>query len=161
RRARGLDARPVDPSREVKSVSAETTFDRDLISVAELEKPLWRLCEKLGRRLKEHDLAAGGVILKLKTAQFVTRTRAAQLPSPTVLPDRLFELARVLLAKEATGTPFRLIGVGASPLVSGTLADHGDLADSLTPRRAATQAAIDILRARFGEAAVTRGRALN
>jgi DNA polymerase IV len=160
RRARGEDTRIVDPTREAKSVSAETTFDRDLSTLADLERPLWRLCEKLARRLKEHDLAAGGVVLKLKTARFASRTRAARLSSPTVLPDRLFDLARALLAKEATGTEFRLIGIGANPLVPGSAADQGDLADVTTPRRAAAQAAIDALRGRFGEAAIARGRSL-
>jgi DNA polymerase IV len=76
------------------------------------------------------------------------------LPSPTVLPDRLFDAARTLLARETIGTAFRLIGIGASPLLPLADADHGDLADVDTPRRAATQAAIDELRERFGDAAV-------
>jgi DNA polymerase-4 len=160
RRARGLDARVVDPAREAKSVSAETTFDSDLSAIPELERHLWRLCEKLARRLKEHQLAAGGVVLKLKTSRFALRTRAARLSSPTVLPDRLFDLARSLLAKEAVGIEFRLIGIGANPLVAGSTADLGDLADPTTPRRAAAQAAIDALRGRFGDAAITRGRSL-
>src|SRR5271165_5731885 len=67
RRARGQDTRLVNPAREAKSVSAETTFEHDLSTVAELERPLWRLCEKLAHRLKEQNLAAGGVVLKLKT----------------------------------------------------------------------------------------------
>jgi DNA polymerase-4 len=160
RRSRGEDARVVDPSREAKSVSAETTFNHDLSAITDLEPHLWRLSEKLARRLKEHGLAAGGVVLKLKTSRFALRTRAARLPSPTVLPDRLFDLARALLAKEATGIDFRLIGIGAAPLVPGSAADLGDLADSTTPRLAAAQAAIDVLRGRFGEAAITRGRSL-
>jgi DNA polymerase-4 len=77
-----------------------------------------------------------------------------------VLPDRLFAAARVLLAREATGTAFRLIGIGASGLVPRDEADRGDLADAATPRLAAAQNAIDRLRARFGEAVVTRGRGL-
>ena len=158
RRARGEDARLVDPTRETKSISAETTFDTDLTSVEDLERPLWRLSEKLARRLKAQELAAGGVVLKLKTAGFATRTRSGRLPTPTALPDRLFELARVLLRAEATGTAFRLIGIGASPLVPLAGADQGDLADPHTPRLAAAQAAIDALRQRFGEGAVTRGR---
>jgi DNA polymerase-4 len=160
RRARGEDARMVDPTRETKSVSAETTFDRDLSAVADLERPLWRLCEKLARRLKEQDLAAGGVVLKLKTSRFALRTRAARLSSPTILPDRLFDLARSLLVKEAVGVEFRLIGIGANPLVPASTADLGDLADPGTPRRAAAQAAIDALRGRFGDSAITRGRSL-
>ena len=43
RRARGEDARAVDPGRDTKSISAETTFDTDLRTVADLERPLWRL----------------------------------------------------------------------------------------------------------------------
>ena len=160
RRARGEDARTVHPDRETKSVSAETTFVADLTSVPELERHLWRLSEKLARRLREQELAAGGVVLKLKTASFALRTRARWLPAPTVLPDRLFACARDLLAKEATGTAFRLIGTGASPLAAREAADHGDLADTATPRLAAAQAAIDALRDRFGDKAVIKGRSV-
>jgi DNA polymerase-4 len=160
RRALGLGSRIVDPSREAKSISAEITFDRDLSDLPDLERHLWRLCEKLAGRLRGAELAAGGVVLKLKTSRFASRTRAARLPSPTVLPDRLFGSARDLLAKEASGSAFRLIGIGANPLVAIALADLGDLADSSTPRLAAAQAAIDSLRGRFGTAAIGRGRSL-
>ena len=119
-----------------------------------------RLSEKLARRLKEHELSAAGVVLKLKTASFASRTRAARLPAPTVLPDRLFNAARALLTREATGTAFRLIGIGANPLAARDEADHGDLADTETPKLAAAQAAIDALRDRFGDSAVIKGRAL-
>jgi DNA polymerase-4 len=161
RRSRGEDARSVDPSQEAKSVSAEITFDRDLADSGDLEPHLWRLCERLAQRLKGRELAAGGVVLKLKTSIFTLRTRAARFASPTVLPDRLFELARVLLVKETSGVAFRLIGIGANPLVPICVADHGDLGDPSTPRRAATQTAIDDLRGRFGSAAIGRGRSLS
>ena len=160
RRSLGQDMRRVDPSHEAKSVSAETTFDRELSDLRDLERHLWRLCEKVAVRLRGHELAAGGVVLKLKTSRFALRTRAARLPSPTVLPDRMFDLARSLLEKEVSGAAFRLIGIGANPLVAGSMADLGDLADSLTPRRAAVQTAIDSLRERFGDAAINRGRSL-
>jgi DNA polymerase IV len=159
-RARGEDTRLVDPVRGAKSVSAETTFDTDLSRVEDLEINLWRCAEKLARRLKEQDLAAGGVVLKLKTTSFAIRTRAARLPDPTLLPDRLFEAARALLRREATGTAFRLIGLGAHPLLPREGADRGDLADTRTPRLAAAQEAIDRLRNRFGETVIIRGRGL-
>lgn len=160
-RARGEDNRPVDPARETRSVSAETTFETDIAAAAELEKPLWRLCEKLARRLREKDLAAAGVVLKLKTAGFALRTRNARLPSPTTLPETLFAAARPLLAREADGvTAFRLIGIGAQPLAPAAEADRGDLADPEAPRRAARWQAVEALRARFGEAAVVQGRGL-
>jgi DNA polymerase IV len=72
-----------------------------------------------------------------------------------VLPDRLFDAASALLRREATGTAFRLIGIGAKPLLP--LAD-ADRADTETPRRAAAQAAIDALRQWFGDTAIGCGR---
>jgi DNA polymerase-4 len=159
-RARGEDARRVQPDRETKSVSAETTFERDLVALPDLEAPLWRLCEKLARRLAEKDLAAGGVVLKLKTAAFETRSRHARLGMPTRLPEMLFKAAQPLLAREATGTAFRLVGIGAQPLAPGAQADLPDLADPESGRRAAKWQAVETLRARFGADAVVSGRGL-
>ncbi|WP_223880933.1 DNA polymerase IV [Roseococcus microcysteis] len=159
-RARGEDNRPVNPVRETKSISAETTFDTDIATLPELESVLWRIAEKLGKRLSAKGFAAGGVALKLKTARFETRSRQARLPAPTRLPETLFAAARPLLAREVDGTPFRLLGLGAAPLVDGAGADRGDLADPEAPRRAAKWQAVEALRARFGEAAVSPGRGL-
>jgi DNA polymerase-4 len=159
-RARGEDTRAVTPERETKSISAETTFETDIAAPEALEAPLWRMCEKLGRRLREKELAAAGVVLKLKTAGFALRTRTVRLPAPTTLPETLFAAARAMLAKEADGTAFRLIGIGAQPLAPAAEADRGDLADPEAPRRAARWKAVEALRAKFGEAAVVAGRGL-
>jgi DNA polymerase-4 len=160
RRARGEDARRIVPNEGAKSVSAETTFDTDLTDPVQLEKHLWRMAEKLALRLREKDLSAGGVVLKLKTARFASRTRALRLPGPTALPDRLFQFGRQLLLKELDGTAFRLIGLGANPLMTADAADQLDLADPDAPRRVATQRAVDNLRQRFGPGAIIRGRSL-
>ncbi len=160
RRAWFEDTRAVDPGGGAKSISAETTFDTDLADRAALERHLWRLCERLAARLREKQFAASGITLKLKTTRFVSRTRAARLPNPTVLPDRLFAAASGLLAREADGTQFRLIGIGASTLAPLSDADHGDLADPEAPRAAARQSAVDRLRERFGAAVIGKGRAL-
>lgn len=156
--ARGEDERPVDPSREAKSVSAETTFADDLSALADLERALWPLAEKLSGRLKAKGLAAGGVTLKLKTATFQLRTRHARLPGPTQLADTLFAAARTLLAREATGARFRLIGIGADPLADAADADRGDLADPAAPRRRAVDQAMDRLREKFGAGVIAKGR---
>jgi DNA polymerase-4 len=158
RRACGEDARAVSPGGGAKSISAETTFDTDLSDVAALERHLWRLAEKLAGRLRNESYAATGVVLKLKTARFTQRTRAARLPQPTALPDRLFAAARTLLAREADGTAFRLIGIGAGGLAPLEAADHGDLADPDARKSVARQGAIDKLREKFGAGAVVRGR---
>jgi DNA polymerase-4 len=159
-RARGEDARRVDPAGIAKSISAETTFSTDLTDRAELERQLWRLTERLADRLRRAEFAACGVVLKLKTASFVSRTRTQRLPQPSVLPDTLFAAARALLAREADGTAFRLIGIGASGLAPLDAADAGDLADPDAGRRRARQGAIDGLRARFGAGVIGRGRGL-
>ncbi len=158
-RARGEDNRQVSPDRETKSISAETTFEANLRDIPALESKLWRLCEKLARRLKEKDFAAGGVVLKLKTADFSTRTRNTRLASPTRLPESLFKAAQPLLAREATGTAFRLIGIGAQPLAPGRDADLPDLADPDAGKRAAKWDAVEKLRAKFGTDAIVSGRA--
>ena len=159
-RARGEDARRVDPERTTKSISAETTFDVDLSTLHDLEAPLWQLCEKLARRLTEKNFAAAGVVLKLKTANFETRTRTTRLARPTRLPETLFESVQPMLARETQGAAFRLIGIGAQPLAPGDQADLPDLADPDAPRRAAKWAAVEKLRARFGAGAVVSGRAM-
>ncbi|MFH5925216.1 DNA polymerase IV [Roseomonas xinghualingensis] len=159
-RARGEDSRPVRPERETKSISAETTFPQDLSRASDMEPILWRLCEKLARRLRDQGFAAGGVVLKLKTSRFALRTRHARLAGPSVVPETIYAAARPLLAREVDGTPFRLIGIGAQPLVEGSGADRGDLADPDAPRRAARWEAMEALRARFGEGTVRSGRGL-
>jgi DNA polymerase-4 len=159
-RARGEDARIIHTGRDTKSISAETTFNTDISDLPSLEHELWELCEKLGRRLRAENYAAAGIVLKLKTAAFASRTRSQRLPNPTQLPETIFEAGRALLAREAFGEKYRLIGIGAAPLAPASLADQGDLADSQTPRRRARQAAIDALRDRFGKTAIGHGRSL-
>ncbi len=58
RLARGLDDRPVRAEREAKSISAETTFDRDIADFRPLELRLWRLAEKVSARLKTPPISA-------------------------------------------------------------------------------------------------------
>jgi DNA polymerase-4 len=157
RLAHGLDQRPVRAERDTKSISAETTFERDLASFRALELRLWALCERVSTRLKSQELAGRTVTLKLKTADFRLRTRAQFLPHPTQLAATIFATGRDLLAREADGTPFRLIGMGVSALVG---ADQVDLADLLDRRTEQAERAIDRLRKKFGDAAVVRGLAL-
>ena len=158
RLARGLDTRTVDPERETKSISAETTFDRDIAEFRPLEQTLWELTEKVSGRLKAEALAGSTVTLKLKSADFKTRTRARSLGSPTQLAARIFAAGRDLLRHEVGATRFRLIGIGVSHLEE-TSGD--DLADLLNRREAQAEHAIDKLRSKFGKAAVVKGLALD
>jgi len=157
RLAWGEDNRAVTPERETKSISAETTFDTDLRAFEDLEPILWRLSEKVSRRLKAAGLAGQSVTLKLKDHEFRLTTRTRSGLPPTQLAIRLFEASRALLKPACDGTPFRLIGVGAADLCDGAEADRGDLADQTVVRQAHMEAAIDKIRDKFGVAALQKG----
>jgi DNA polymerase-4 len=156
RLSRGIDERDVSPERETKSVSSETTFERDLADFRALEKILWSLAEDISARLKAKELAGATVTVKLKTADFKIRTRARSLESPTQLAQRIFTAARGLLEHETDGTRYRLLGVGVSAIVPADEADPADLVDG---RSALAEHAVDSVRARFGNDAVVRGLA--
>jgi DNA polymerase IV len=158
RLSRGIDHRKVTPERETKSVSAETTFNEDIRDIDQLSPILWTLCEKVARRLRAAGLAATGVTLKLKTADFRILSRSRAAPEPTQLATRLYSAARDMLAVEASGKlAFRLIGVGSSGLAAGDGADRGDLLDADVKREIAAADAMARIREKFGDAAVIRG----
>src|ERR1700744_2830237 len=92
--AQGQDNRVVDPGGEMKTISAETTFDKDLSRLEELEKILWRQAERVSAPAKTHDLAGRTIVLKLKTSDFRLRTRSASLDAPTQLADTIFRVAQ-------------------------------------------------------------------
>jgi DNA polymerase IV len=77
RLANGVDDRSVSPERETKSVSAETTFEEDVSDAKALARVLLALSEKVSARLKASGLGGETITLKLKTADFRLRTRAA------------------------------------------------------------------------------------
>ena len=158
--SRGEDGRPVDPNAPTKSISAETTFERDIADAAALGRILWPLAEKVATRLKNGGLAGGTVTLKLKTTRFRTLTRSRQLAAPTQLADVLYRAALPLLAREADGTAFRLIGIGASGLAGAEAADPPDLFDPAAAKRARSEKAVDAVRAKLGAGAIAKGRAL-
>ncbi|MGO4385996.1 DNA polymerase IV [Microvirga sp. 2YAF29] len=157
RLAWGEDTRQVTPERETKSISAETTFETDLRSFDDLEPILWRLSEKVSRRLKIAGLAGRSVTLKLKDKEFRLLTRTRSGFPPTQLAARLFDPARQLLKAACDGTAYRLIGIGAADLCDGAEADHGDLADQSVVRQAHMEAAIDKIRDKFGAGALQKG----
>lgn len=154
RLARGVDNRKVVPDRDAKTISSETTFESDLRDLATLERVLWRLSEKVSSRLKTGQLAGSTITLKLKTADFRQRTRSQSVLATTQLANKIFAVAREMLAREIDGTAFRLIGVGVSALRPESGADDEDM---LNRRTTSAERAMDTVRKKFGDAAVMRG----
>ncbi|WP_420409068.1 DNA polymerase IV [Hoeflea sp.] len=155
--ARGEDDRTVHPNEGAKSVSAETTFNEDLSRAEDLVPVLRRLSEKVSARLKASDVAGHTVVLKLKTADFKSRTRNFKLEDPTVLADRIFRTGMHLLDKELGTDRFRLLGIGVSELTDAARADPPDLVDPAAARRAVAESAIDKVRQKFGKDIVETG----
>jgi DNA polymerase-4 len=162
-RAKGIDedrevvADPGDP----KSIGHAHTFDRNTLDRAQIESTLLRLAEGVGRRLRKHELRGRTVELQLRVAPFETRTRQRTLHEPTSDDLAIFEAARALLrdalaADRDAGrvSPVRLVGVTMSGLVGGEQLDLFTGA-----RMSRLNAALDAVRARFGDGALDRASA--
>ena len=158
-RANGIGRRRVDPSSDRKTISSETTFNTDQSEKSVLEDQLWYLSEKTAFRAKDVNLQGAVVTLKLKTADFKTRTRRVSLQTATQLSHIIFQTGQQLLAREIDGTKFRLIGIGLSELEPAT-ADIGDLLDPATLKKAKAERAADKARQKFGNEFVTSGRGI-
>lgn len=153
----GLDTREISPNRETKSISSETTLEKDLASFEDLEPILWNLCEKTCDRIKKTHLAYSNVTLKLKDNNFRLRTRSQSFSGATQLVSRLFSVSRQLLKAECDGTSYRLIGVGVSDLVPESQKELQDLSDPDFSRKLKTETAIDTLRNKFGNSIIQKG----
>jgi len=158
--ARGEDARHVHNDDPSKSISSETTFNTDISDYDTLEPILWRLAERVSHRAKAQGLAGHTVVLKLKTADFKSRTRNVSLEEPTLLARRIFEAAAPLLKRETTGPMFRLIGVGISGLAAAQPSHETETLDNRVATQAKAELAMDRLREKFGATAIARGLAL-
>ena len=159
RLANGIDARLVDPARETKSISSETTFDTDVSDRAELMRVLLLHCDRVAARLQREAFSARGVTLKLRLPDFSLRTRARGGFAPTQLAPRLFGVASDLLSSQPQNEAYRLLGVAASDLGPAESADEDDLIEGSHEKERSREAAVAALRDRFGTAAVQRGLA--
>jgi nucleotidyltransferase/DNA polymerase involved in DNA repair len=117
RRAQGIDRRPVVVDREVKSVSHETTFSRDLYDAEDLRRHLLRLSQRVARRLERKEMAAGTVALKLRYGDFTTLTRQMTLAVPADDPQVIYSAALTLFQRVwRRGRGVRLLGVAGRHL---------------------------------------------
>ncbi|MGH3440710.1 MAG: DNA polymerase IV [Nitriliruptorales bacterium] len=155
----GLDERSVIPHAPAKSVSAEETFEHDVDDLEVLKLELLRLCEKVGRRLRNVGVSGRTITLKVRFASFETVTRSVTLDLPTDRTHDLVGHAGTLLdGLRLERARVRLLGVGVSNLLDGVAARQ--LALDADPRWEDAERTADALRARFGPAALTYGALL-
>ena len=159
-KSRGLDAggwfdAEIGAGEGPKSISHEHTFGEDTADIPKLESTLSRLCEMVGRRLREHRLHARTIQLKLRYTDFSTITRAHSVPRATQLDTELFEEIRELFRRNwRAGATVRLLGVHVSGWAEGD-EQLGLIGEERHERWTQALAAADRLRDRFGESAVS------
>ncbi|MRS11448.1 MAG: DNA polymerase IV [Actinobacteria bacterium] len=163
-RASGIDPRPALEEHGVKSVSAEHTFARDVRERTEVAGELKLLVERVARRLRSKGLKGRTVSLKLRYADFTTKTPSRTMAVASDIDASLLPVALELLSEAWTpGAGLRLLGFGVSgfaeraeqlDLLSGSQPDADDRVRSLAR-------SIDAVKARFGDSAIGYGHAVS
>ncbi len=119
-RALGIDHSPIITHHETKSISQETTFSRDIDDEEKLKGTIQELSKNISRKLRESNLRAQTIKLKLRWADFTTKTRQMTLSQPTDQDKVIHEIASMLFEKAWRNrqSPLRLIGLGVAGLSS-------------------------------------------
>ncbi len=159
--AQGRDDRPVETSREPKSMSEERTYAVDLRDPDVIHRELLARAEGVARSLRDEGLRGRTVNLKVRAGDFTTWTRSSTLPAPTCLAEEIHAAAIKMLRERIPlkGRGIRLLGVGLSNLEpAGPEEQPGLFPDQERARGERAARAEDAVRHRFGEAAITRAR---
>ncbi|MCB0081131.1 MAG: DNA polymerase IV [Caldilineaceae bacterium] len=162
--ARGLDQRAVETEHEAKSISQETTFTQDVRDEAQLRQTLQELSQGVSRALKRQKLAGVTVKLKIRWPDFTTPTRQITLAHPVDDLAPIYETALILFERIwPPNQPVRLLGVGVSgfeqqarQLTLWDVAEEMESEARKSEKEQRLEAALQNLRARFGDKAVLR-----
>jgi DNA polymerase-4 len=117
--ARGLDERPVVTRSEPKSISRETTFERDLhvrTDRARLSEIFTALCQRVAGDLQRKGYVGKTIGIKLRYDDFKTLTRDLTLPVATDDPAEIRRAAGECLRRVPLDKRLRLLGVRVSAL---------------------------------------------
>ncbi|MBL1077819.1 DNA polymerase IV [Nocardia sp. 2] len=116
RLARGIDDRPVAERAEAKQISAETTYETDIVTLAQLRPAIDAMAASAHRRLTQDGRAARTVVLKLKRADMSIVTRSSTLPYATEDLTTLTAAAQRSALDPTELGAIRLVGVGFAGL---------------------------------------------
>jgi DNA polymerase IV len=131
RLARFEDERGLETVRVAKSESRETTFDRDLHGLVQLEPVLERLVSELCSTLARGERRGRTIGIKVRFADFTTVTRARTLETAVNDPNTVSGVALELLRRLDPRRPVRLLGVRVASLVEGAGTSEDQLTLSL------------------------------
>ncbi len=157
--AQGQDDRKVVPDHQIKSVSNEQTFDKDLEDVAMLRAHLVKLTEQVAWRLRQHGLLAQVVEMKIRFSNFKTITRSQSLSKATQTTQDLLNVILNLFHLNFSKKPraVRLLGMGASRLVRNHTVQEDLFFDASRKKQQQIDAAVDLIRSKYGASALGRG----
>ncbi len=117
--ARGVDARPVVPLQDVKSVGHEETFAADLHDHGAAHGHIVRMADAVGTRLREASLRGRTITVKVRFGDHSTITRSQTVAGPVDSPRAIGAVAGALLDGVDLSSGVRLLGVSLSGLVRG------------------------------------------
>lgn len=113
--ANGIDESELSLEHDVKSISQEVTFARDVGDIEKIKTILLEMAEVLGYRLREQKLLAHTIKIKYRYPDFSTFTRQKTLSTPTNQDRKIFEAGwELLLTHWNRKIPLRLIGLGTA-----------------------------------------------
>ncbi len=163
RLARGVDDRPVEPDQRARSIGHEETFATDLADAVRLRAELVRMADAVASRLREAGVVGRTVTLKVRFSDFETVTRSLTLVDPTDSGAEVAEVAAGLLARLDLARGVRLLGVSLSSLADGSARQlrldevpGASWSPGGRSRWREAERAVDMIRDRFGEAAIGR-----
>jgi DNA polymerase IV len=159
-RAHGQGGTTLRPDRLPKSVSRETTLSRDLRDPEELERILALLTARVAAQLRDEQILAKAVTMKLRHDDFRTVTRRRTLETATDLDAEIYLAARTMFRDafdqvRMRDRGVRLIGVAATNL--GRAAEEDLFEPPERSRLRQLTEAVDKVRGKFGFDAVTPG----
>ncbi|WP_353149277.1 DNA polymerase IV [Flavobacterium sp.] len=114
--SRGISYSQVKPNREMKSVGAERTFNKNLSSEIYMEERLKNIAEEIERRIKKYNIAGKTITLKIKYSDFSQQTRSKTVQYFISDKNLIFETAKELLYQEKLKNSVRLLGISLNNL---------------------------------------------
>ena len=155
--AHNRDPRPVDTGRRRRSIGSQRALGRSPTSPEDLDAAVIALVERVTRRMRKAGRTGRTVVLRLRFDDFSRATRSHTLPWPTCHTFTILDTARGLLA--AAMPMIRRQGVTLVGVAVANLDDSGAIQLTLPFDRhsgGALDAALDQVRVRFGNDAITR-----
>ena len=109
--ANGVDDRPVQPNREVKSSGSENTYREDLTDIATIRAEIAEMAARTIAWLQRREMLARTVTIKVRYDDFTTITRSHSSVPTRDESDLTVRAVRLLEKTDAGTRPVRLLGV--------------------------------------------------